>query len=228
MKTHLMLAFILGVLISGCIQPPSGQETKYVCTDGRVVADKTSCPTTQATGAQTSAGSELTLETELLVCSEMPSLQTNYQTVSLEDFCVIGLAAKHANTTLCKKVSSDRRKDCYSFVAEVSSKPDLCTEAGAQRDMCYEQYARDFKDISVCDKISDIGYKDSCYSGLSNTLGDATICEKIRNANQKDSCYGSMASRFSDSSYCQKIMNTNQKQNCLQNMQQGMMPVQKY
>ncbi len=216
---YLILLLGLAVLMSGCTQQqPSGQVIKYVCTDGSVVADKSLCPV-QA-GVTETAKQPITLETELSVCSEMPSVQTAYQAVSLEDICMMGIAGKHKNASLCRKVSSDQRKGCYTFVAEVANNADLCLDAGAQKDQCYDQYARDLRDVSVCDKISDISYKDSCYSGLASTLGDPTLCDKIRNVNQKDSCYWSMASRFSDSSYCQKIANSNQKQNCLQNMQQ--------
>ena len=224
----LTLVLCMGVIfLSGCIQTTSEQGVKYVCSDGRVVTDKSMCPTTPTTVpttlpaivTQTSGTQEITIETELRVCSEMPSIETAYQAYSFEDICMVGIAGKHQNISLCRRVSSDQRKTCYAFVAEVSANPNLCAEAGSQKDSCYEQYSRDMKDASVCEKISDVNYKDNCYINAANMLGDPTLCEKTRNINSKDSCYWNMASRFGDSSYCDKIANAQQKQNCLQNMQ---------
>lgn len=210
-RLHLLLALCLGVLFLGCIQPSEG--VKYVCSDGSVVSDKSLCPITQ-----TSVVQAINIETELSVCSDMPT----FQSVSLEDYCIIGLAGKHENISLCRKASSDRRKDCYAMIAEIANNADLCAEAGALKDQCYDQYARDMRDVSVCDKMTDVNYKDSCYSNMASSAGDPALCEKIRNVNQKDSCYFNMAMRFSDSSYCNKIVNSQQKQNCLQNLQQSM------
>ncbi|MCX6695282.1 MAG: hypothetical protein NTU61_03195 [Candidatus Altiarchaeota archaeon] len=149
----------------------------------------------------------------------MPSLQTYYQTTSIEDICITGLAGKYMNVSLCKKVSSDQRKVCYAFVAEIAGNSSLCSDAGAQKDQCYEQYARDMRDVSACDKMTDVNSKDSCYSSMSSTLSDPTICEKIRNINQKDNCYWNMASRLADSTYCNKITSSSQKQACSENLQ---------
>ena len=231
-KPYLTLFLCMSLIfLSGCIQTTSEQKINYVCSDGRIVEDKSLCPTAPTIvpttvpvgGIQTSGTQALTLETELLVCSEMPSTETSSQSYSFEDICITGIAGKHENITLCRKVSSDQRRSCYAFVAEVANNPELCAEAGTQKDQCYEQYSRDRQDPSVCDKISDINNKDSCYNNAANMIGDPTLCDKIRSVNQKDSCYRNMASRFADSIYCNKITNAQQKQDCLQNMQ-GMGP----
>ncbi len=221
------LVLFVGAVLFGCGGQAAEPEVKFVCADGSVVSNTTLCPAAPPeTGAPTGApgaptapttptAGVMTAEMELSVCADMPEAQG----MSLEAYCIMGLAGKHENTSLCKKLGMDQRKNCYALVAEVSRNADLCVEAGTGKDQCYQQYANDMKDATVCDKIGDINYKDSCYGSLANNLGDPALCDKIRNVNQKDSCYGSMASRLGDSSYCNQITNENQKQNCLQNMQ---------
>ncbi|MEW6329270.1 MAG: hypothetical protein AB1468_04080 [Candidatus Micrarchaeota archaeon] len=226
-KTHFVfvaLVLFVGAVLFGCGGQAPEAEVKFVCADGSVVSNKTLCPgAPPGTGAPTGAPSApttpaagvMTTEMELSVCADMPEVQG----MSLEAYCITGLAGKHKNTSLCKKLGMDERKNCYALVAEVSNDVNLCAEAGTGKDQCYQQYANDMRDASACDKISDVNYKDSCYNGLASNLGDPALCDKIRNVNQKDSCYWSMASRLGDSSYCNSITNSDQKQNCLQNIQ---------
>jgi hypothetical protein len=195
-----ILTIFLIVFVFGC-----KQQTQYVCSDGRTVTDKAQC-----------AAPVLTVESELTVCSGMPT----YQSYALEDMCIIGLAGKHQDTSLCKEASRDVRNGCIVLVAEVKNDPNICTQA-EQQDTCYEQYARDEKNATVCDNIKDTNYKDSCYQNLASQLGDPTLCDKLVYADRKGSCYFDMAMRSRDSSYCNKITDSNQKQNCLQNLQQG-------
>ena len=213
----LLLAGLV-VLLLGCTQQLSAPSeiTKYVCADGSVVSNSSSCPAVQS-GGSVAKSQPITLETELAVCSGMPE----FQSASLEDVCIMGLAGKHENSSLCKKVGSNQRTNCYALVAEISNDADVCSNAGTQKDQCYDQYARNTKDVSACDKISDINNRDSCYNGLAGTLADPAICNKIRSVSQKDSCYWNIASRLGDSSYCNKITNSNQMQNCLNNFVSG-------
>ncbi len=234
-----VLALVLGLLSLGCVQTPSERVTvtKYVCSDGRTtVADVSLCPVTTTTLQALTPH-----EADLSVCSGMPSTQT----ISFEDACIIGVAGKYQDPSLCRKTGRDQRVLCYTIVAELKNDPDTCLEAEYQASQCYEQYARDKRDGSVCgkitdvkykdmcysnlanqlsdstlcDKITDVNYKDTCYSNLASQLSDSTLCDKIRNANQKDGCYSNMAMRFGDSSYCNKIINSDQKQMCIQNLQ---------
>lgn len=229
MKTAYSLVVLsLSILLFGCTIPqqavPGGEQAKYVCADGKtIVTDVASCPAVAATASQAQPALELSLEEELTVCAGMPVIESSqsYQSYSFEDVCITGLAGKHQNTSLCRKVSSDQRKTCYALVAEVTNDPDVCAEAGAGKNQCLEQYARDKTDASACEKMTDVNYKDACYSSLANSLADPTLCEQIRNVNQKDGCYSNMASRLGDSTYCNKITNANQKQNCQQNIQGG-------
>lgn len=200
------------MLLIGCTQTAQETGTKYVCADGKtIVADIKLCPAVSATQPTI----ELTLEEELSVCSKMPSVQGG----SLEDFCIIGIAAKHKDTSICEEVVRDQRLTCYTIVAETKSDPDTCKEAESQADQCYSQYATDKKDGEICGKITDVSFKDSCYNNLAGQLSDATLCEQIKNISTKDSCYFNMAMRLADTSYCSKITSESQKQNCLQNIQ---------
>lgn len=204
------LFFFLAVLLSGCTQTPPAPAVKYVCADGKTtVTDITTCP--PSVGAK-----ELTEEEKALeVCKGMPSVQG----VSAEDICIIGVAGKYKDTSICTEVSRDQRLNCYVLIAELKNDTAICAEAGSMIDQCYDQYATNKRDSSICAKITDMGYKDSCYEKLAGQLSDPALCNKILNVNQKDNCYSNMAMRLGDSSYCEKITNSNQKQSCITNMQ---------
>lgn len=198
----------MALLVAGCIQPESG--VKYVCADGKtVVSDTGSCPPGAAVQQLTQE------EKDLAVCSGMPSTQM----FSFEDYCIIGVAGKYKNSSLCRKAAKEQRMACYTIIAELRGDPAACSEAGTQADQCLNQYAMDKKDSSVCEKITDVSYRDNCYTNMANQLSDPELCAKIRNINQKDSCYFNFAMRYGDQSYCNRISNSNQQQNCRQNMQ---------
>ncbi len=207
-KIYFLSLLALSLLLLGCVQQ-TAPETKYVCADGKtIVTDVTACP---AVAAVTPASP---FAAELAVCSGMPL----YQSTSLEDWCIMGIAAKHKDTSLCLEVIRDQRLNCYALVAELKADPDTCSESGTEADRCFQQYATDKKDDSVCDKISDASAKDSCYNSLASQLRDPELCGKIKNLSQKDSCYFSMAMSLGDTAYCDKISNESQKQNCTQNL----------
>jgi len=210
-KSHILL--LVSILFSsGCMQTQT--ETQYVCPDGRtVVAEIAACPPVVTTTQP--PAEPLTVEKELGICSEMPSTQRFY----FEDYCIIGIAARYENTSICRKVARDQRLSCYTVIAELKGDADVCLDAESQEDQCLSQYATDSRDSSACDKISDINYKDGCYSSLASYLSDPAMCEKIRSVSQKDSCYLNIAMRFGDSSYCNRITTSDQKQYCLQNLQ---------
>lgn len=216
-KSHILAVFCLGLFLFGCTaqQPAAGNETqviKYVCANGQVVTETALCPNITTGGA--AQARELTKEEQLSVCTGMPESQQG----SLEDMCVIGLAAKIKDASLCQELSRDSRPGCYALVASAKNDVNVCAEAGTYKDRCYEEYARISQDASACDKISDINSKGNCYYNLFNVLGDPALCDKIASVGTKDSCYWSAAMRTGDSTYCNKITNANQKENCNQNL----------
>ncbi|MFH1391034.1 MAG: hypothetical protein ABIH20_01850 [Candidatus Diapherotrites archaeon] len=212
-KLYIFLILGISVFLLGCAQPPPVTITQYVCSNGTVVTDQALCPVAEV--AEVVEAVELTLEQELEVCIGMPVIQQ----ASLEDMCIIGIAGKYEDVSLCKKVSRDSRPGCYGIIAGVKGDPDLCFEAAPEEDQCYQQYAQNKMDGSVCGKIKNINTKDNCYNNLANQLGEATLCGEMQNLNQKDNCYLDMARRFNDPSYCDNITNSDQKQNCLQSTQ---------
>ncbi|MEW6295255.1 MAG: hypothetical protein AB1467_03075 [Candidatus Diapherotrites archaeon] len=126
------------------------------------------------------------------VCTGMPSAQGG----SLEDLCIVGLAAKLKDTSLCKKVSKDVRLSCYALVAEVKGDPAVCKEAELSEDQCYNQYATDKRDAVVCEKIKDVSNKDNCYLNMAQRFGDSTYWEKIVSSIQKQSCLDMMQNKL--------------------------------
>ncbi len=198
------------IFLAGCTQqaPPI---TQYVCADGSVVNEKALCPTALA---QPSPAVSLTPEMELKVCAGMPAIQKG----SYEDYCIMGLAGKRKDTSLCIEVSRDNRLQCYLLVAEVKNDPDVCLKAEFEADRCYQSYATDVRDGSICGKIKSVSERDSCYQNLASQLGDSALCDKITSAGQRDSCYSNLAMNLRDASYCNKITNSDQKQNCLSNI----------
>lgn len=221
-KKLVIIIAIIGLFLFGCIQTGAVQPVQYVCSDGKTIVTNLSLCSDAATpssGTGVSTGSAsrpaLTLDTELEVCSGMPSTQQG----SLEEACILGVAAKHQNLSLCKRLSYGNKMNCYLTIATLTNNPETCKEAGTDKDSCYQQYASTTKDATVCDKITDVNYKGSCYSNLAGTLGDASLCGKIVVTPQKDSCYFNIAMYLQSSTYCSQIMNENQKQNCLKNLQ---------
>ncbi len=229
-KLYILLIVGISVFLLGCLQPPATQ-TQYVCSNGTVVTDQTLCPApatqyvcsdgtivTDQTLCPTEAAEPdllpLTLEQELEVCIGMPLLPQ----ASLEDMCIIGIAAKHEDLSVCTKISRDQRPACYGVIGMVKSDPDICLEAAPEEDKCYEQYALNKRDGSICGKITNVGTKNNCYNNLANQLGDPTLCEGIQSLNQKDNCYLNMAHRFNDSSYCDSIIDGGQKEQCFREL----------
>ncbi|MDO8339826.1 MAG: hypothetical protein Q7T16_04170 [Candidatus Burarchaeum sp.] len=219
-----LLVSVFGLFLLGCAQL---QQTQYVCADGKtVVANLAQCSTAPAAGALAApaapgvaapSAAPLTLDAELEVCSGMPEVQQ----MSLEEFCIMGLAAKHENVSLCKKLSYEGKRQCYLVLATALNDADVCAEAGSEKNSCYNQYASIVQDAAVCEKITDINSKDNCYSQMSSTIGDASLCDKIKTAGMKNGCYFNMAMRLQDTSYCDKITESGQRQNCLQNIGGG-------
>jgi hypothetical protein len=222
-KIFVLLLVALGLFLFGCTQ--QAPQVQYICSDGKtVVADLSLCPaaTASPTPATQAAATPtvtpaISLETELEVCLGMPTTQQT----SFEEDCISGLAAKHNDATLCKKLSYEGKRTCYLLVAITANNVSVCEEAGKEKDNCYQQYASNANNASACDKITEINNRDSCYSSIASRLGDATLCDKIRSIGQKNSCYFGIAMNLRDSAYCNKITEDSQKQNCLQNLQQG-------
>ena len=150
---------------------------------------------------------------ELEVCAGMPQVGD----APFEAYCLMGLAAKYKDVSLCSKFSSDLRQGCYAIVAVASKDAAICEQAGSYRDACYAEYATNTKDAAVCDKITDVYQKDNCYSNAANILADASFCEKIKVATSKDNCYLGIAMRLQDKAYCDKISGV-QKEDCLRNL----------
>ena len=207
----LLILFVIGVfVISGC-----GLIEK-------AVTQQAGQQTTPQTFSTLAGKSGITREIELEVCAGMPQVGE----VPLDSFCYIGLAAKHKDTALCQKMTSDVRKSCYTVIAQASNNPALCEEAGTNKDQCYSEYARQTKDVSACEKIVDVYQKDNCYSDAANTLADASYCDKVRVVPNKDNCYQNMAMRLQDETFCDKIATSNIKDSCQQNLG-GVYPVER-
>ena len=233
MKKYIVLGSLLLLLfLFGCTQIPNfTQEVKYVCADGTTVNDKSLCAATTSQTAPSIPSQQervdetgLSLEQELSVCSGMPIHQNN----SLEQACIMGLAAKHEDVSLCNKLFSEFRRQCYLLLVQVLNKADLCEEAGADKDYCYSEYARISKDASICAKVAEIYSKDSCYSNLASELMDDSLCDDIKIPNSKDNCYSNIASRLQDTSYCDKISNATTKQNCQDNIGGYAQPIRQF
>ena len=217
MRNIVVLLCIFGLFLFGCAQltttTPQTQQVQYVCADGiTTVANISLCPpVTLAPTIRT-----LTVEEELSICIDMPSTQSG----SFEDVCYMMIAAKHENTSLCRKVSTTMRSQCYTTLAEVKEDATVCAEAGTYKDSCYQQYAQTSSDSSVCEKITDVDSRDRCYSSMaSGKSTDPTLCEKIKTSYMKDDCYSNAASRTRDITYCNMITDSSRKENCLQNIQ---------
>lgn len=83
-------------------------------------------------------------------------------------------------------------------------------EKNQYKDECYYECAMQNSDITICEKLNDIGYKNKCYAWVS-VKSDKFFCDKIieEDENQASSnktvCYTHFAVENKDISLCDKI-----------------------
>lgn len=88
---------------------------------------------------------------------------------------------------------------------------------------CYMTVARNSKDISICDSLSDTSglygnkyetMKESCYDGVAASTRDTSLCID-RNIQYKNSCIHEVAVMAGDKRFCEQILDAQQKSSCI-------------
>jgi len=70
------------------------------------------------------------------------------------------------------------------------------------KDVCYKEIAQKYNDISLCDKIVNLGIKNTCIAVLRQNI---SICNSMEEGPDKNFCYKGVAIAKKDISICDKI-----------------------
>lgn len=128
--------------------------------------------------------------------------------------CYSNLAIRKKDAQLCR--SSGQGGGCAYELARILNDASLCPISN-NPEGCVDQLI-DFNkgDVSICDKIIDIGEKEECLIEYAEKTGDADICEKL--LKYRSSCYMNMAMGLGEASLCDKISIESDKKVCRNKM----------
>ena len=79
------------------------------------------------------------------------------------------------------------------------------------KDVCYKEIAQKYNDISLCDKIVNLGIKNTCIAVLRQNI---SICNSMEEGPDKNFCYKGVAIAKKDISICDKMEYEDNKNHC--------------
>lgn len=99
------------------------------------------------------------------------------------------LASGALSFNSCKNLGDEEKKVCIEKVITAKINPEPCADLDVTKDVdyCVYKFAEKTKDMSFCEKISDLNGKDYCYLGLSSVYGEKA-CNLITQSGIKNSC----------------------------------------
>lgn len=147
------------------------------------------------------------------------------QDESIRDYCYSDMADRFQDYKLCEKhISDESTKDIciYENIVIKNDFFDLCDRINGNKLKyhCYIKYARENREISICEKINiETGKssKDECYEQMSIKLKDSSLCEKISVKTgfaSQDSCYYFVFLSTQDVTNCANILEKWQRNQC--------------
>jgi len=122
----------------------------------------------------------------------------------------IDLEASRAN---CYRVAAILKKDpsiCDNITGEAEKE---------NKAWCYSDSISTREHLPYCEKMPNDFYRYTCYAKVAVNSKDVTLCEKISDlkySGVKDNCYLKIAQETKNSSLCQKITDPETKDECLQ------------
>ncbi len=136
----------------------------------------------------------------------------------------MGLAAKHANASLCDRLGlSAKDRDvsslvgmCYALVAEAKRDADVCAEASKSAYLCFSlDAAAVVADADIKANRSALACADECYFDYASRNNvSALFCERISNAGMRTGCYQNVANSLQDPAVCEKLQDSQQRGFC--------------
>lgn len=82
----------------------------------------------------------------------------------------------------------EERNRCISTLALSLKRPDLCELAGERKDRCMVSIVPLTADESICDMVSDQGYRDDCYIEIAGAKKDESYCSRLVNQSKMELC----------------------------------------
>jgi hypothetical protein len=106
--------------------------------------------------------------------------------------CYVSVLNLTKDILICDKfVTSFRKDQCYFDIAISTITPNNCDkiESDNYRDDCYSSISSKTHDSTLCDKMRiKLVEKDNCYLHIAIAKKELTVCEKISNIDTKESC----------------------------------------
>jgi hypothetical protein len=94
--------------------------------------------------------------------------------------------------------------------------PDECLKLidddNNRADRCLRKMAKEEKDASMCNRITEKNTEEYCFREVAGATGDESICEQVID---KDSCYTEAASFDNDIDVCKKITEESAQSRCI-------------
>lgn len=123
----------------------------------------------------------------------------NAPLVPVQDYCVELASERLGNVNGCDLASagSDYRNRCYLYFAVKERQGSTCNRAepefsvgsGTSKYWCYEQYASQAADVSVCPKILESQSRIGCYYTAAKKNRMPSLCNPLNNAAWMKDCY---------------------------------------
>ena len=79
------------------------------------------------------------------------------------------MVSQTKDVNACNNLNEDAKEDCYYGLASYTNNPDLCKKilsSSINRNGCFSIVAKNKKDVSICNMISDINTKNFCIKSV--------------------------------------------------------------
>ncbi|MEM3399700.1 MAG: hypothetical protein QXP42_02620 [Candidatus Micrarchaeia archaeon] len=107
------------------------------------------------------------------------------------DSCYYEVALNNSNSSICGEISNDVfRHVCLSILGNITACDGL---EYMKRDFCYEKFAEETLNESLCDKILTSTYSVPCYMNLAVSKKKPSLCAKPEREKDNDDCYRAVA-----------------------------------
>lgn len=135
--------------------------------------------------------------------------------------CFLHFALQDSSMDLCSAVGLGKRWDCYINYSIEKHDLDACRtidkRAEANRNMCFDRFARHFFQASACNEIAASVAKTNCYAYvvMAATQLEFWDCNNVEEREWRDRCFTSMADQNNDASFCNYVEDAAIREICL-------------
>lgn len=85
----------------------------------------------------------------------------------------------------CSDGDNNRKDSCLMQLAYKTKDPSVCEDVSSQssKDSCYSSYAIRTNDSNICPKVSEQERRNNCYLTIAKKTGDENLCKEIKGTN---------------------------------------------